>query len=337
MSNSRKSVLLVGNGETIHLGHHYLEAAGSLGVQAELLDVRDAKSSIPFLDKIAWRLREKRPARLPRFQRQVLSTFTRFRPRLVLFLGNNFVEKDLLQALKVSGATTGVFLSDNPWNPLHRTSWFLESLPLYDFVFNPRSEVESELLKVGCARVHRVAFGYSPSLHFPAVLNAEEQPQYESDLLFFGGADSDRIPYLDALIRAGIRPRLYGGYWDQHPVTRPFAAGMGRVEELPKLVAGAKVCLNLVREANRDGHVMRSFELPAMNACVLAQRTPDHLEYFGEQSLAYFDSLDSLVRQTKHLLENSALRKELSKNALARVRSGHHSYADRLGQVLSLV
>ena len=50
--------------------------------------------------------------------------------------------------------------------------------------------------------------------------------------------------------------------------------------------ASAKVCLCLVRRANRDGHTMRSFEAAAIGGCILAEDTADHREIFGPEDYA---------------------------------------------------
>src|SRR5581483_8473498 len=89
------------------------------------------------------------------------------------------------------------FLTDDPWNQNHRAEWFLRALPRYDVVFTPRLQNLEDLRKIGCANVQYLPFAYAPEIHFPEPLsNPEEVERYSADIVFAGGADNDRLPYL---------------------------------------------------------------------------------------------------------------------------------------------
>ena len=76
------------------------------------------------------------------------------------------------------------------------------------------------------------------------------------------------------------------------------------------------VSVCLVRRANRDEHVMRTFEAPAMGACLAMEDTSEHRAIFGEHGHAvlYFSGPESLVNVCKELLESPELRRKLRKN-----------------------
>ncbi len=61
-----------------------------------------------------------------------------------------------------------------------------------------------------------------------------------------------------------------------HPITRANWRGVADQDTIRSASAAARVCLCLVRRANRDGHVMRSFEAAVIGGCILAQDTADH-------------------------------------------------------------
>jgi spore maturation protein CgeB len=107
---------------------------------------------------------------------------------------------------------------------------------------------------------------------------------------------------------------------------------------LRKATAAATVCLGLVRRANRDGHSMRTFEVPAMNGCLLAERTADHLELFGADgdAVRYFEGPDDAVQQVVALLADNGMRDRLVTRARELVVSGRHTYADRLASMLTM-
>lgn len=331
-----KSLLLVGNVSEAHIGHHYNVAARDLGVSATLVDSRKADSNIALVNKLTWRLLNKRPARLGDFQKEILAECFRNRVDLVIFLGLRLVNRAGLKDLRARGFQTAIFLSDDPWTPFHRAGWNLEALKYFDWIFSPRSQLVGEWSIPGCVPVQQLPFAYCPAVHFPESLSPAERPIYESDVMFFGGADADRVPYVEALLKAGLKVRLHGGYWDRYSSTRSSWAGSASLREIRKAVAGTKVCLNLVRRANRDGHVMRTFEVPAMKGCMLTERTADHESFFGAQGVPYFDSVESLVAQTKKLVSDEALRLRYAQSA-HQIVTARHSYSDRLTHLLKTI
>ncbi|MDZ7380079.1 MAG: glycosyltransferase, partial [candidate division KSB1 bacterium] len=141
------------------------------------------------------------------------------------------------------------------------------------------------------------------------------------------------------LIRAGFKVALYGGYWERYLSTRKFARGHADPRTLRKAIGGAKVALCLVRHANRDGHVMRTFEIPAMGGCMLTEDTAEHCEIFGEegQAVVYFRTIPEMIEKLRWLLDHPAERARLARAAHALVTTGCHTYRDRLVTMLANV
>jgi spore maturation protein CgeB len=230
------------------------------------------------------------------------------------------------------------FLTDDPWNPAHRAPWFLETLPFYDCVFSPRQANLDDLRRLGCRHVSYVSFAYAPGIHFPEGPGPEGGAD-GADLFFAGGADRDRVPYLAACIRAGFRVRLHGGYWHRYRETRAHAGGHLGPAELRRALRRAKVALCLVRRANRDGHVMRSFEIPAVGTCMLTEDTEEHRQIFGPdgQHVVYFRSLDEMVGRLRWLLDRPEERARLAAAAHRLIAvDGKNTYRDRLETMLAL-
>jgi spore maturation protein CgeB len=231
------------------------------------------------------------------------------------------------------------YLTDDPWNPRHRSAWFLAALPHYDWVFSPRRSNLDDLRRAGCRHVVYVPFAYNPALHFSEPpTTVDEQRQYACDVLFAGGADQDRIPWISALVRAGFHVALYGGYWERYRETRGHTHGHTGMATLRKAIGGARVALCLVRRANRDGHVMRTFETPAIGACMLTEDTPEHREIFGDEgeSVIYFQTVDQMVEKLRWLLDHDDERRRLEAAARASIVGGHNTYQDRLTTMLEL-
>lgn len=330
-------VLLVGYPETSHVGGHLIHAARQMGVPMAVCDMSQAYHGPAVARKLAWRLLGRLPLRLHSFSASVVKACQKERPDVVLTTGVAPVRAQTLEYLREMGIARANFLTDDPWNPAHRAPWFLRALPSYGHVFTPRHAAMAELVQIGCPEVSYLPFGFDPSQHFPAAgTSCGARNTWNADVVFVGGADKDREPFLAALVRAGINAAAYGGYWQQYPATRPAARGFANEEATRLVTGGAKIALCLVRRANRDGHVMRSFEIPAMKGCLLAEDTADHRTFFGEdgESALYFRDVPEMVAKARWLLERDEQREHLAARAHNLIVHGENTYKDRLCTML---
>jgi spore maturation protein CgeB len=331
-------LVMVGNPGEVHVGAHLYEAASQLGYTVKFCDSgRAFEGSNWWWRKANWHLRSHRPARLMEFGRLLARDCRDFGATCLLSTGIAPVDETALQRIGRLGVRRINFLTDDPWNQVHYASWFMKALPHYDQVFSPRRANLEDLHRVGCRNVSYLPFAYAPSAHFSdSALGAEEHRLLAADVIFAGGADRDRLPWIQALISAGFNVALYGGYWDRESDTKRFARGIAGTQEIRRAVAAAKVALCLVRRANRDGHAMRTFELAAMEACILAEDTAEHRAILGNdgEGAVYFRSSAEMIEKTRWLLEHDAERHHLAASARKRLSAGHNTYADRLVSML---
>ncbi|HAN45180.1 MAG TPA: hypothetical protein DCQ32_01350 [Cyanobacteria bacterium UBA8156] len=286
-----------------------------------------AASGWPWLNKVAWRWRKSSP-HPDRLAHAIQQACDRHPIRALLVTGIAPIEAPLLAALRQRGIATGNFLTDDPWQPFCRSPWLLRALPAYDVLFTPRRANLADLQNLGARQVVYLPFAYDPDLFFavPPV------PALASDVFFAGGGDRDRVPYMAALAAAGLQVGLYGGYWERFPETRSLARGMADPETLRQAASSAKVGICLVRRANRDGHVMRTYELPALGLAMVAEDTPEHRDLFGEEGrhVLYFTTPATAVTQVQRLLADETLRQALAQSNHQLVCGGGHTYGDRL-------
>jgi hypothetical protein len=337
MISGPERVLIVGNPAQIHVGAHLLLAGQQLNLQTEICDVSSAYRGPELLTKFYWQVLGHRPLRLHNFSQQVLEVCKRLKPKWLVATGISPIDASTLVALGELGVRRINFLTDDPWNPAHRANWFLKALPKYDQVFSPRRSNLDDLARLGCLQVSYLPFAYSPNLHFPEPIDGiEKKSPLVVDVLFVGGADRDRISYIAPIIKAGFTVGLYGGYWERFSETRSAAMGHADPTTVRQAVRRAKLCLCLVRRANRDGHVMRSYEIPAMGGCVLAEDTVEHREIFGDdnQTVAYFKSIPQLIDKIRGLVGNHKERHRLSQASYHLIVQGRNTYADRLRTML---
>jgi hypothetical protein len=331
-------LVIVGNGDPVHVGAHLRRAGASLGLDVTFCDVREAYGESRWLARASWWLRGRRPARLRWFGERVVETCRRVRPDVLVATGIAPLDRAALGAVGTLAVRRVNYLTDDPWNPCHHAPWFLRALPAYDRVFSTRRAVLDDLRAAGCAGVTYLPFAYAPDVHFPdPPRTPAERARFAADVVFAGGADRDRVPYVDALLRAGLDVALYGGYWERFPATRPHARGHADWATLRRALGEARVALCLVRRANRDGHAMRTFEVAATGACMLTEDTAEHRELLGADgaTTTYFRSVDEMVEKARRLVATDAERARLGAALYRLVTTGGHTYADRLRTMLT--
>jgi len=333
------NLLIVGNRGGTNIGGCFERAADTLRLSAHLVETWPAMAAPTMLRRMNWWLRGHRPTWLDTYSANVVDLARQWRPALVLAVGIAPLNAKALRALGTLGAVCVNYLTDDPWNPSHHAPWFFDALPHYHLILTPRRANLDDLRRSGSPNVSYLPFAYDPALHYPPVaadlLSADTS---DTDVLFVGAGDADRVPLITALARSGYRLSLYGSFWERYAATRSLSQGQIDVATLRKVTGGARVALCLVRRANRDGHVMRSYEIPAMGACMLTEDTLEHRELFGIEGEAtlYFHTTETLLEKLRWLLANPAERTRLASAAHSRIVAGANTYADRLRAVLEL-
>jgi spore maturation protein CgeB len=333
------SLLIVGYTGLTHVGASFARAAEGLGLQPQFVDAERGFAAHRLVRHVAWHLRDHRPPALRALSAEVVSACARLRPRWLLTTGLAPIDASALQVIGKLGIQRLNFLTDDPWNPSLRAGWFFEALREYDRVFSPREANLDDLARHGCGAIAYLPFGFDPELSFPQEPStAAERAQLAADVAFVGGADRDRVSYIDALIRTGLRVAVYGGYWDRFPETRRHARGHADLTTVRKVTSAASVSLCLVRRANRDGHVMRTFEIAAMRGCMLVEDTSAHRALFGPhgEAVAYFRTVPEMLDEVRWLVRSKTERQRMAAAAYQRVHAGRNTYADRLRTLLNM-
>lgn len=326
------SLLIVGNASEEHVGSHFLHAAQESGLDAAFADVREADGG-PIVRRFSWHFMHHRPGRLGAFSRHVVRMCAERTPRVLLTTGFAPVTASALRQIGAMGIRRMNYLTDDPWNPAHSAPWFTTALDEYDEVFSTRRANMQQLRDLGCKQVSYLPFAFAPHLYFP---ERAANNDLASDVIFAGGADADRLPYIAALARAGLHVGLYGGYWDRYEETRRLSRGLHPPSTVRSAIAASKIALCLVRRANRDGTCMRTFEVPAIGACMLVEKTDEHVDLFGPegQAVAWFESIPEMIEKARWLLAHDSERARLKDSAHRLIAGGRHTYRDRLGFIL---
>ena len=327
-------LLIIGYGQPGQMGNYLASAAERLGLDYQIMDMGEAEAKTRIAQIVYWRFRDRRPAKLARFAAQVLAACVEMKPDVVLTTGIRVpLERSHIDRIRKLGIKVVNYSTDDPWNPIMGSKWFRLALPSYDVVFSPRRSNFDEFRRCGVRAIHYMPFAYDPLIHkrWPEGMPSAAP----SDVLFVGGCDDERLPLISALGQAGLKLALFGRYWNHHSATRQYWRGVADQDIIRAASATAEICLCLIRRANRDSHVMRSFEAAAIGGCILAEDTADHRELFGPAAY-YFRTMPEMVQQARILKADVDLRRRLSLALSERMAGRKDTYADRLAAMLRL-
>jgi len=333
LGNSSPKLIIVGNSGGTNVGESLRRAAHGDGYSVRFFDAYGATGKSRIFQSIAWRLFDRRPMHLNRFSAEVVRACARERPDILVATGAAPLTKSCLHALHAMGIFSINYSTDDPFNAHQLARWHLSAIASYDLVCTTRRANLIDLRRLGCKDVRYVPFGYDESLFAPP---SQLDGAIEHDVLFAGGADRDRVKFMTSFLKCGAPIALIGDYWHRYKKTRPYALGFKSPGELCRLTAAAKVNLCLVRHANRDGHVMRSFEIAAVGGCMLVEETEEHKAIFGSdgQAVRYFKTPEEAATRAKLLCADPTERTRLAISVRTLVTTGAHTYRDRLTSML---
>jgi len=332
-------LLIIGNRGGSNIGESFARACSEIGTPFVQIESKEAMRAPAVLRRLVWRLWDHQPIRLGKFSAEVVDFCRTRQMDVVLTMGIAPLTFEALTGIRELGCYCANYLTDDPWNPSQRSNWFFQALSGYDHIFTTRRANINDLRALGVRRISYLPFAWDPTLCPEQKYLENELQNYSADIMFAGGGDADRVPYFAALASAGFSVALYGRYWDRFAETRALTRGQLPISELPKAIAGARIALCLVRRANRDGHCMRTFEVPAAGGCMLTEETEEHREILGPdgECVLYFRTVDEMIAKARLLRENPAERARLAAAARARIRTCSNTYKHRLMRILAAV
>lgn len=280
------------------------------------------------------------PVVLRRVHDQLFRNACQFRPNLLFVVRGHWLNPGILHEIKrKTGCAAMFYHSEDFLHPAYYSRELVEAIPVYDCVFTViRSNVQ-EYQDLHAQRVEYLPFGYEPEVHRPMRLSESDRDHYESDVAFLGKWSSSREELLESLARA-YQVAIWGYMWERvkpHSAVYPSIRGPISPGEIAKVITGSKIMLNPLNDQGRMQHVMRTFEIPACGGFQLAKRTEEHLTFFEEdKEIVCFESLDELKAKISYYLMHDLERQKIAAAGHERVTKAHHSYLDRIAQVLEV-
>lgn len=189
----------------------------------------------------------------------------------------------------------------------------------------------------GAKKIIRTSFGYRPDLHVPTELSPLEREQFGADVVFVGHWEPRTEERINHLRKAGISVKVWGPGWKAARTLKD--AGEIRPlydQDYVKALAAAKICLCLLSHWNKNQATFRTFEIPAIGAFMLAERTPEQQEYFKDREEAcFFSGNAQLVELARYYLSHDDERQRIAANGYRHCISSPYSAKERVAAVLS--
>jgi hypothetical protein len=325
------------------LGSKFLAAAAAAGLANGELAVAYTSAGASFSPSMArrrgklfYRLADRRSWEWWGFQRHLLTQIEALQPRLVLVTGILPLAPSVFEAVHRQGGRIVNYLTDDPWNPIHRRRCFLANLPRYDHIFSTKQALRQRLEAAGARSTSWLPFAYDPSQHAPPAADRSDAERYDVDVAFVGTGAAERLPWLAALADVpGLRRRIYGNSWQglASPGWEQHRAVTG--EAYACAIHNAKLVLGLLRQANGDLSTDRSYEIGAIGGCGLYKDSDEHRALLPDYpDVGFFNTPGQLRQHALAILADPSLQAQLRQRGAAALRRPEHTYAARLRTIL---
>lgn len=334
-----KRLLLIGDTSLPEaLGSKLLRGAKKLGLenkwQIDISYHSPAQHYSPSMrgrrGKIFYHLADHRSWEWWGYQRLLLEQIKELKPDLVLVTGVLPLDTKVFLSLERQGSKIVNYLTDDPWNPIHRRQSFINNLLYYNHIFSTKVLLQDRLDKAGVASTSWLPFAYDPDLHHPVRVESG------ADVVFIGTGAKERLPWLKSIAGLpGIKRRIHGNNWNGINLPgweqRPAITGKDYCEA----IMGSKVVLGLLRQANGDQSTDRSYEIGAIGGCGIYQDTHEHRKLLANYpNEGFFKNPAELADRVKEVLADTALQTHLRTLGEKAIKKYENTYAARLESIL---
>lgn len=315
------------------------------------------------------RIREQRRndgRNIDRFNDEVRRAIRSTAPHILWMEKQEYIQPETVYEAQRRGAFV-VHYNPDPYFSLRwkRTALADACLRIVDLaVVTKRYEVPA-YERHGVERILYSPLGFDPVVHSPPRHVSPRQ----ADMVFIGGWEPRRERLISAASRISSSIRIWGYGWrlaQRHRLNPLRAMRLGRLtpgrnlywgvprphletyiqagepphgeiyaQDYANAVSSAAIGLGFLREVCPDQHTTRTFELPAIGAFLLADRTEEHREFFDEgREAEFFGDDDEFLDKVSFFLRHESARDRIARAGRERCLRSGYSYDDRLRTVL---
>lgn len=249
-----------------------------------------------------------------------------------------YLTKETTEKLR-SRAKVLVHFTPDPAFAFHRSRFFFQSLPYYDYAITTKSyEIDEYAKALGAGdRVIYATQGYDRQLHRP-VHDFKEK----NGVSFVGHWEKEREQTVKSILNAGIEVKLAGIKWDkfvrknQSPYLHYFGEGVFG-EQYVDVISGSLFSLGSVSKWIPEKHTTRTFEIPACGTALLTEWNDEIGGFYREDEVIYYNNDKELVEKLQYYIGHKDLLEKLTQKGLEKVRSGGFDYKSIIKKVLDTV
>jgi spore maturation protein CgeB len=323
------------------LGSKFLRAAPAAGLDPAT-DLKFAYSSPAisyspsmkgFAGRLFYRLADRRSWEWWGFQHILMKVIDDYQPKLVVVTGILPLQINIFKMLHHNGVKIVNYLTDDPWNPIHRRRCFLKNIAHYNHIFSTKAALCTRLKAAGVKSCSWLPFAFDPYLHKPPT-----RPQkLDLDVVFIGTGALERLPWLNALAELpGLKLCIYGNNWSGIATPGWLVREAVNGDDYCQIIHGSRIVLGLVRRTNGDLSTDRSYEIGAIGGCGLYQDTSEHRALIPDYPEdGFFSNPQQLKERVQLILSDNHLQHELRLIAAKALQKSKHTYSERLRSIIS--
>lgn len=337
-----RRILVLGPKNSPYMMGSYARAFAALGHKVEEFDFdAEIRRIVPLgpAGRTMFRVLRHEPW-IVRANRRLVAYARELACDLVVIPGVSAVRAGALAQIKASiPGCQAALLWPDPLQNLGTPS--IQSLPMCDVVATYSSASKPLLEKLGAPKVAWIPFGADHLLFKPQTLTAAERAEFESEVCFVGNPRPERERAIAALVKAGVRVKVWGGQgWLTEAKDKSLAKSYFQGRELLgadfyKAMSCAKLGLNVMDDTNYPAANMRFFEGPACGTPMISSACPELENVFEhKKSVVYFHNHEELVGLTRELLRDEATRIAIGQEG-QRLVLDKHTYVHRAQELLA--
>ena len=303
---------------------------------------------------------------IERINRELLISVKNHKPDMIWAEKQEYLKVSVLQKISQLGIKL-VHYTPDPYFSLSwkRTRHLDASLSIYDCLITSKRYEVKEYENVN-SNILYMPLGFSTEVHRPIIPKSSNlKRHYTSDVSFVGGWEPRREEYLSFITdKLDCDLKVWGYGWDflkdgkwtlrrwwgmrrnsggeSFKIRKNFSLSKCVIgneiygDHYSWALSGAKINIGFLRNICPDQHTTRTFEIPACQSLLLADRSDEHIELFREGKEAdYFSSKEEMVDKIKFYLSNESVRKKVAINGYERCQNAGFSYKDILIEALA--
>ena len=221
-----------------------------------------------------------------------------------------------------------VHYTPDPAFTYHRSRYFFQSIPLYDYLITTKS-FELDYYTSSAGNRDKVLYatqGYQANLHRPLTEFAKK-----NGVIFIGHYEKEREKIIAELIKSGIEVKLAGikwtGFVKKYNCKNLTYLGNGLFgEDYVRAVSAALFGFGSISKWIPEKHTTRTFEIPACGTALLTEKNDEIMTFFCDDEVIYYNDVADMIEKIKYYSAHRDELQKLTERGRARVIADRRDY-----------